>query len=147
MISELHRQRKEFRASGGKMKIWGKDASYIVAKYTTEDGENRTSLLLVSGWWGVSRSVAIFTLLKFPIVSYVLLHRRHFHYIPEILAALLWSSGGVYSHALPFFYPFFLILLLSDRAWRDDARCLDKYGDDWKKYQAVVPFKIIPGVV
>ena len=50
-----NRQRKEFRASGGKLKIWGKEAKYIVAKYTTEDGENRTSLLLVSGWWGVAR--------------------------------------------------------------------------------------------
>ncbi|CAM9390865.1 unnamed protein product [Ectocarpus fasciculatus] len=123
---DCDRQRKEFRASGGKLKIWGKEAKYIVAKYTTEDGENRTSLLLVSGWWGVA---------------------RHFHYIPEISAAILWSSGGVYSHALPFFYPFFLFLLLSDRAWRDDARCLDKYGEDWKKYQAAVPYKIVPGVV
>jgi 7-dehydrocholesterol reductase len=122
---DCDRQRKEFRASNGKMKIWGKDAKYIVAKYTTEDGKHRTSLLLASGWWGVA---------------------RHFHYIPEITAALIWCSAGRVTHLLPFFYPAFLTLLLSDRAWRDDARCLDKYGEYWKQYQAAVPYKIVPGV-
>lgn len=107
------------------MKIWGKEPKYIVAKYTTEDGKNRTSLLLVSGWWGVA---------------------RHFHYIPEITAALVWCSAGRFTHLLPFFYPAFLALLLSDRAWRDDARCLDKYGEYWKQYQVAVPYKVIPGV-
>jgi 7-dehydrocholesterol reductase len=123
---DCDRQRKEFRASGGKLKIWGKLPKFIVADYKTEDGQNRQSLLLASGWWGVA---------------------RHFHYIPEISAAFLWSSAGVISHALPFFYPFFLCILLSDRAWRDDARCLDKYGDSWKKYQKAVPYKIIPGIM
>ena len=51
----VSRQRKEFRASGGKLKIWGKEANYITAKYTTEDSKEHTSLLLASGWWGVAR--------------------------------------------------------------------------------------------
>ncbi len=42
----------------------------IVAKYTTGDGREKTSLLLTSGWWGLA---------------------RHFHYLPEILAAFFWS--------------------------------------------------------
>ncbi len=49
------RQRQEFRASNGKEKVWGKEPEYIVAKYTTKDGEVRTSLLLCSGWWALSR--------------------------------------------------------------------------------------------
>lgn len=51
----LFRQRQEFRATNGKQKVWGKEPDYIVAKYTTEDGEERTSLLLCSGWWSLSR--------------------------------------------------------------------------------------------
>ena len=49
------RQRQEFRLSGGKLKIWGKPAAFIEAKYTTKDGEARTSLLHASGWWGIAR--------------------------------------------------------------------------------------------
>lgn len=51
------RQRQEFRLSGGKLKIWGKEPLFVEAKYTTKDGEERTSLLLASGWWGVARYV------------------------------------------------------------------------------------------
>ena len=51
----VHRQRQDFRATGGKQKVWGKEPQYIAAKYTTEDGQERTSLLLCSGWWSLSR--------------------------------------------------------------------------------------------
>lgn len=51
----FHRQRQEFRLSGGKLKIWGKPPTFIEAKYVTKDGETRTSLLLASGWWGIAR--------------------------------------------------------------------------------------------
>jgi 7-dehydrocholesterol reductase len=37
------------------MKIWGRDPEYIVAKYLTKDGSERSSLLLASGWWGLAR--------------------------------------------------------------------------------------------
>lgn len=49
------RQRQDFRASNGKEKVWGAEPDYIVAKYTTKDGEERSSLLLCSGWWSLSR--------------------------------------------------------------------------------------------
>lgn len=49
------RQRQDFRASGGKLKIWGKEPEYVEANYVTEGGEKRTSLLLTSGWWGLAR--------------------------------------------------------------------------------------------
>ena len=48
---------------------------------------------------------------------------------------------------LPFFYPIYLTLLLLDRAWRDDARCAEKYKKDWALYCEKVPYKIIPGVI
>ena len=46
-------QKLRFRASGGKLKIWGRDAEMIEATYTTESGEVKQSLLLLSGWWGI----------------------------------------------------------------------------------------------
>jgi len=46
----------------------------------------------ITGWWGLS---------------------RHFHYVPEITAAFLWSVPGGFTHLLPYFYVVFLTLLLT----------------------------------
>jgi len=43
-----------------------------------------------------------------------------------------------------YFYFCFLLGLLTDRATRDDDRCFNKYGADWKKYRDVTPNKILP---
>lgn len=118
-------QRQRVRATNGNTKVWGKKPVLIEASYQTADGENRKSLLLTSGWWGLS---------------------RHFHYIPEWLGALLWSLPVLFDHLLPWFYVIFLGILLTDRALRDDKRCELKYGEDWAKYKKRVPYKIIPGI-
>ena len=132
---DCDRQRQEFRLTNGRVKIWGRKAEYIKACYTTKDGETRESLLLADGWWGIS---------------------RHFHYIPEIMASVFWCVpvqygtlylGCIPTGVLPYFYPFYLTLLLLDRAWRDDKRCADKYKEYWVEYCKKVPYKIIPGVV
>ena len=78
-----------------------------------------------AGWWGLA---------------------RHFHYLPELGAALCWTLPNGTSHALPYFYFLFLLLLLTDRAYRDDARCAAKYGKYWQEYSRLVPYKIIPGL-
>ena len=80
---------------------------------------------ICAGWWGLS---------------------RHFHYLPEIAAALLWTLPGGFTHALPYFYVLFLTLLLTDRAFRDDARCEAKYGSSWAQYSKLVPYKMVPYV-
>jgi 7-dehydrocholesterol reductase len=125
------------------MKIWGRDPEYIVAKYLTKDGSERSSLLLASGWWGLARyrssSASFLSTDESPC--------RHFHYIPEVLASVFWCVPAQLTFPLPYFYPFYLTILLTDRAWRDDLRCSDKYGEDWKRYCEKVPKKIIPGVV
>lgn len=123
---DCDRQRQEFRASNGKAPVWGKPAEFITAKYTTEDGRERTSILLTSGWWGLS---------------------RHIHYIPEILASVFWCVPWQTEHAIAYFYPFYLTILLTDRAWRDDARCGDKYREYWGEYCEKVPYKIVPGLI
>lgn len=97
------------------------------ATYTTEgDKTVKTSILLVSGYWGLA---------------------RHFHYVPEILAAVFWTIPAGFNHALPWFYVVFLTFLLFDRAYRDDARCRAKYGVFWDKYCKKVPYKVIPGII
>ena len=65
-------QRYVFRQTKGECTIWGRRPTYIVASYLS-GGRKRTNLLLTSGVWGMS---------------------RHFHYLPELTAAFMWSSPG-----------------------------------------------------
>jgi len=120
-------QRYRFRQSGGDCLIWGKKPNKIVAEYTTASGQVKKSLLLVDGWWKIS---------------------RHFHYIPEITASICWAAPALNTAIVgPYFYSFFLTILLVDRAFRDDDRCRKKYGPYWDKYCSEVPYKIVPFVL
>lgn len=120
------RQRQIVRATHGNTTIWGKVPVLINASYTTETGEKKSNLLLASGFWGIS---------------------SHFHYVPEILAAFFWSCATGFNYFMPFFYVIFLTILLTHRAFRDEAKCSKKYGSYWKEYRKIVPYKIIPGLV
>lgn len=117
------RQRQYVRMKNGDCTVWRKQPELIFANYKTEWGEKKQSLLLASGWWGIS---------------------RHFHYIPEVLGAFCWSVPALFDSALPYFYLSFLIFLLIDRALRQERRCANKYGKDWEKYCERVPFRLIP---
>lgn len=119
----VDKQRQYVRDKNGDCLVWKKKPDLIFANYKTEWGEEKQNVLLVSGWWGIS---------------------RHFHYIPELLGALFWSIPALFDHFLPYFYLCFLTLLLIDRSYRHERRCAMKYGKDWEKYCEKVPFKIIP---
>lgn len=119
-------QRQMVRATDGKTKIWGKAPELIRASYQTANGLTKENILLASGFWGIS---------------------RHFHYVPEIAAAFLWSCATGFSYFAPFFYVSFLTILLTHRAFRDDTKCKNKYGKYWEAYCEKVPYKIIPGIV
>ena len=120
-------QRAVFRKTGGNCKIWGKVPEKIIAEYKTGQGETRKSLLLLGGWWSIS---------------------RHFHYIPEILASLCWSlPAWNTAFVAPYFYTTYLTILLMDRSYRDDDRCAKKYGPYWDEYRRKVPYKVIPGIL
>lgn len=119
-------QRLLTRATAGRCKIWGKTPVTLLARYKTDTGLSKESILLASGWWGIA---------------------RHFHYIPEIAAAFFWSAPALFTHFSPYFYVCFLTVLLIDRAFRDDRRCSKKYGEDWGKYCELVPYKIVPFLV
>lgn len=120
-------QRYVFRQSNGSCAIWGKTPVNMIEATYKSKGKTKHSLLLVDGWWKIS---------------------RHFHYIPEILASFFWSVPALDTGFVgPYFYVVYLTVLLTDRAFRDDDRCRSKYGEYWDQYCAEVPYKILPGIV
>lgn len=120
-------QRYIFRQTNGECLIWGRKPRKIVAEYTTKSGETRKSLLLLDGFWKVS---------------------RHFHYMPEILGSLCWGLPALNTALVgPYFYTVYLTILLVDRAYRDDDRCRKKYGPYWEKYCSEVPYMIVPFII
>ncbi|OWY25093.1 7-dehydrocholesterol reductase [Sphingobacteriales bacterium UPWRP_1] len=125
MKTNANRQRINVRAANGNYQIWGKPATYIRAKYTTAHGQEKESILLTSGWWGIA---------------------SHFHYLGEIVGSLCWSLPGLFQHFMPYFYVFYLTILLAHRAFRDDARCAAKYGQYWQQYRKQVKYKVMPGI-
>ncbi|HSX04743.1 MAG TPA: 7-dehydrocholesterol reductase [Rhabdochlamydiaceae bacterium] len=116
-------QRQKVRETDGRCTIWGKKPQMIEAHYETHKGEKKKNLLLASGWWGLS---------------------RHFHYVPELIAAFCWTLPVLFDDFLPYFYFLFLTILLFDRAYRHEQRCALKYGKHWKEYCEKVPYKVIP---
>ena len=123
--TNMNRQRINVREKDGDYKIWGHKAKIIRARYTDNKGEDRESILLVDGWWGIT---------------------RHFHYVGEIIGALCWSLPALFTNFMPYFYVVFLTILLFHRAKRDDVKCRAKYGKYWDEYCKAVPYKVIPGV-
>lgn len=118
-------QRQRVRAAGGVADVWGKPAVTIPVKYTTGDGKVRSSFLLASGFWGVS---------------------RHFNYVLELALALSWCAPSGRQSVLGYIYFIFLTILLVDRAYRDELRCAEKYGKAYAEYCRVVPYKMVPFV-
>ena len=123
--TSMNRQRINVRTHDGDYKIWGHKAKIIRAEYVDEKGRKRQSILLVDGWWGIT---------------------RHFHYVGEILGAICWSLPALFENFMPYFYVVFLTILLFHRAKRDDVKCRLKYGKYWEEYCKQVPYKVIPGI-
>ncbi|MCP4872754.1 MAG: 7-dehydrocholesterol reductase [Proteobacteria bacterium] len=122
---DADRQRMRVRRTGGDTTVWGKKPEVIEATYQTADGEERTNLLLVSGWWGTA---------------------RHLHYVFELALATAWTLPALFTHLLPWSYVIFLAILLTDRARRDERRCAAKYGPAWDEYRSRVKWRMVPGI-
>jgi 7-dehydrocholesterol reductase len=118
-------QRQRVRATDGRCVVWGKPPAVIRAAAAAGRGGSAESLLLASGFWGVA---------------------RHFHYVPELAAAVFWTLPVLFEHALAWLYVPFLAAVLVERAVGDDRRCADKYGAAWSEYRRRVPYRIVPGV-
>jgi len=74
-------------------------------------------------------------------------YARKIHYTADIVMAVLWGASCGFTHFIPFFYAVFFTSMIIHRYLRDDHRCAVKYGDDWKRYVATVPYVFIPGLV
>jgi delta14-sterol reductase len=79
--------------------------------------------LLISGFWGIG---------------------RHLNYTGEILIYVAFASTTGLQSPVPYLLPLWLIALLAHRAWRDEQRCLAKYGSLWELYTRRVRFRMLP---
>lgn len=111
------------RQTGGQCRIWGSKAEVMKCTYKTSDGTVHSSLLLCSGWWGFV---------------------RHANYVGDMMIAFAASATCGFTHILPWIYFLWLTGLLVHRCIRDEMRCSDKYGDDWKAYCQKVRWRLIP---
>ena len=122
---DCDQQKVDVRTANGQCQVWGRSARIIRAKYLLLNGKECESILLASGYWSIS---------------------RHFHYIPELTLAFLWSCPCGFHSILPYIYWIFLYVLLMHRAHRDDQKCRLKYGKAWEEYCREVPWKVWPKI-
>lgn len=118
-------QKDRFRQSDGQILIRGKPAEFIPCEYYAADGNKRHSKLLTSGWWGIA---------------------RHMNYAGDLLLSLAYCLACGTSSLFPYFYFFFISILLIHRCLRDEDRCLRKYGEKWELYCSKTRYRIIPGI-
>ncbi|KDO35576.1 hypothetical protein SPRG_00418, partial [Saprolegnia parasitica CBS 223.65] len=86
----------------------------------------RGTKLLISGWWGMARKI---------------------NYTGDWCMGLAWCAYCGSGTLLVYFYAIYFAILLVHRAFRDDAACHEKYGDDWTTYKAHVKAIFIPRVL
>ncbi|PVU97508.1 hypothetical protein BB561_000518 [Smittium simulii] len=126
IFRNANNQKDLARRYNGDVKIWGKKATVIRASYLTSDGKTTRSILLTCGFWGIS---------------------RHFNYVGDLLMCFAFgASCGLTMDFIPYYYLFYMTVLLVHRINRDHARCQAKYGDYWTEYCKAVPYKLVPFV-
>src|SRR4029079_9357967 len=79
--------------------------------------------ILVSGFWGIGRKL---------------------NYSGEILVYWSFTLLSGTQSIVPYLLPLWLLGLLTHRAWRDDKRCREKYGELWEAYCRKATFTMIP---
>ena len=79
--------------------------------------------LLVSGFWGIGRKI---------------------NYTGEIGVYISFALCTGWSSPWPYVLPLSLLILLTQRAARDDKKCREKYGELWEAYCSRATFRIIP---
>jgi len=124
---QVDRQKELFRTQKPgepELKIWGKKVQSVKVSYLTVAGTKKDTNLMLSGWWGLARKI---------------------NYTFELMAAFFWSCpAGLQYGVWPFIYFLFLVILLVHRIFRDEEKCLEKYGRGWNEYCKKVPHRLIP---
>lgn len=88
-----------------------------------EAPESIQGRILISGFWGIGRKL---------------------NYSGEITVYTSWALLSDFVSPVPFILPVWLFCLLTQRAWRDDRKCREKYGATWDAYCNKARFKMIP---
>ena len=81
--------------------------------------------LLIDGWWQFLRKP---------------------NYTADWIQSFLWGAIAGTHSIIPYYYSVFFLAVLTHRCGRDFDRCARKYGKDWDKYCAIVPYRFIPFV-
>ncbi|TDZ29488.1 7-dehydrocholesterol reductase [Colletotrichum trifolii] len=113
IFRRVNAQKDLCRRTSGDCLIWGEPARFIVAPYRTSDGTLHKSLLLCSGWWGVS---------------------RHANYTGDLLLSFSMCAVAGTTTLLVWFYAIFMTgLLLHRHYWEtlffDDKLFLAPIGN------------------
>ena len=111
-----------FRQSNWQKERYKRNPTALIWGRPAEALEGR---LLISGWWGIARK---------------------FNYTAEIGVYICFSLCAGFVSVVPYIVPLSLIILLTQRAHRDDRRCRNKYGELWATYCRRVPYRMLPFV-
>lgn len=114
-----------FRGSNGQKNLFRTDPEDPRVAHLKYLPTRRGTRLLIDGWWGIA---------------------RHVNYLGDWLMAWAWCLPCGFDHVVPYFYVAYFGVLLFHRDLRDGEQCELKYGDDWKKYCAIVKYRLIPYV-
>jgi delta14-sterol reductase len=93
------------------------------AKIWGKPPETLGGKLLVSGFWGVGRKL---------------------NYTGELCMYYAWTLTTGFRSVVPYLLPLWLTVFFPHRAWRDEQRCHEKYGDLWDQYKRRAKFRMIP---
>lgn len=124
------------------------------------------SRLITSGWWGTARHINYFGdwiqawayCLPTGIAGYVIEYSSQAPGLGQSpvdgssttgrtgIATVNQGPARGYGMAITYFYLVYFTVLLIHREMRDEEKCIKKYGDDWKRYTKLVPYRIIPGI-
>jgi len=115
-----------FRGANGQKDAFRRDPNAKEVSHLTYLQTKRGTKLLTSGWWGMARKI---------------------NYSGDWLMGLSWCMVCGFESIVPYYYAIYFAILLIHRSIRDDHMCKEKYGDDWDKYKAIVPYRFIPGVI
>lgn len=114
-----------FRGANRQKDIFRQDPTDPRVQHLKTLKTERGRLLMVSGWWGIS---------------------RHINYFGDWVMGLSWCLPCGFDHIVPYFYAIYFACLLIHREMRDEHACRLKYGRDWDKYCSLVRWRIIPYV-
>jgi delta14-sterol reductase len=126
VFSRLANNQKDVFKRDIDSEFYGKKQEYI----KTKNGK----YILTNLFWGISRHV-----------NNYLIFKNKPNYFGELMNSLCFGLVCGYKYGIiPYLYSIFIWSLLFTRFERDERKCLKKYGEDWKKYMKIVPYKIIP---